>query len=500
MVNENENGNILTGLLEMRIWVHLISLYTLRLLFRFVTNALERTDVVLRLASYCALNLAMLADESFLLAPRIPSSSLCVPRKNYVVINSGAHNENFRTAQAGVDLTFTAADIVRTNLDRSGLFGLALTLYYETNMVGVFDMRNDNGSSINNEWLGVAIGNILHRQCDIVFSGRLGAVMTAAVARDLLMYTDIKYSQEHIVSVLLNWCLCGSKWRAKVIDIDTKQEVRVQGACQNVPKEFQCERYDDGNEDFSLMIPAYRRNYMRQSILSVMSQTVKPKAIFILQNRMHVTFNFTQLVQLSEVPIWHFWATNWNSYFFLTYVVMMFIKEKYSLKMDDDMFPWSMTGFENFVARISRDKNTIIGISGYTAPETERFNCGINPTAFKQPKASDHVAWVVLMPASAGKIMHRFRAFTYLGGEDIAVSTTNSIECGTQSYTEPMRIMDQQNDGNSSQGRDEVADEVAKLNVGWIFLPIYCHYIRAGYNPQAWATFERNVTNIRYPH
>ena len=494
---DDENENILTGLLEMRIWVHLISLYTLRLLFRFVATALERTDVVLRLATYCSLNLVMLADESFLSAPMIPSCCLCVPRKNYVVINSGAYNDSFRTARAGVDSRFTAADIVRTNLDRSGLFGLALTLYYETNMVGVFDVRSEN---VTDSWLGVAIGNILHRECDIVFNGRHGAVMAAAVARDLLMYTDVKYSQEHIVSVLLNWCLCGSKWRAKVIDGETMQEVQVQRTCHTIPKEFRCERYDDGNEDFAVMIPTYKRDYMRHSIMSVMSQTVKPKAIFILQNRMHVTFNFTRLSQMSEVPLWHIWATNWNSYFFLTYVVMMFIKEKYSLKMDDDVFPSSLTSFEDFVGRIQRNKNTIIGVTGYTAPQTERFNCGINPTAFKQPSANDHVASIVVMPASAGKILHRFRAFTYLGGEDIAVSTTNSIECGTRSHTEPMRFWDMQNDGNSSQHRDEVADEVAKLNVGWIFLPIYCHYIRAGYNPQAWATFQRNVTNIRYPH
>lgn len=494
-----------TEVIESRLWVHFMLIWIIRASITFLSNRLHMESVLLSPTRFCTLNLAILAHESFLATPSIPQCRLCMPRFNYIVLNSGAHNQSAQTVAAGRDIGFTGANIVRTNYDRSGLFALALTLYYESNVVGLFDFREFRDDARVREWMEVAIRKVINRENDIIFSDKGGAIMSSSVARHLLMYTDIKYSNDQVLSVLMRLCTCelSSKWNAAIVTMSTLQDVPLQKTrlCPKVPTDFQCERYDVGNEDYALMVPAYKRNYMELSIRGAMSQTVKPKQIFILQNRMHTIFDFNFLANISTVPIWHFWATNWNTYFFLTYVVMMFIEQKYALKMDDDSFPNSVTSFEQLLKHVRARKNTIVGILGYTAPEGETFNCDIKGREFQRPMANDHVAQVVMMPAAAGKILHRFRAYTYLGGEDIAVSVTNSMECGTKSYWEQVPFWDHHSDGNTSQANDEVSREVDKLNVGWIFLPIYCHYIRAGYNPQCWKSAQRpHKTDIRYPH
>ena len=83
----------------------------------------------------------MLAKEWFLKAPWFPNVAPFKPFHRYIYLNEGAYNESFKTTTNGVDAHFKDAEIMRTNHDKSGLFALTLTLYYEANVVALIDVR-----------------------------------------------------------------------------------------------------------------------------------------------------------------------------------------------------------------------------------------------------------------------------------------------------------------------------------------------------------------------
>jgi hypothetical protein len=212
---------------------------------------------------------------------------------------------------------------------------------------------------------------------------------------------------------------------------------------------------------------------------------------------MHVRLNFSAILKAcGPYEVLHVWLTNWNSFFFLTYVLMSFVPERFVLKIDDDQMPNDRAGLARFVAAAEKS-DRIIGSGAYTAT---RPLCGFVPRIGNGRGDVDHTAWVVLYDARAGKVMSRFRRYSLAHAEDVMLSVVNQMECGTDSITVPITVRANHGDGFGSEGDSEVKIEHSKAK-GDVFHMTYCHFINAGYVPRRWQNFTvRNPQDIRLPH
>jgi hypothetical protein len=56
-------------------------------------------------------------------------------------------------------------------------------------------------------------------------------------------------------------------------------------------------------------------------------QLIAPTRIVILQNMVKKIIDFKAIRQVTRVPVHHFWTTNWNTFYSLNSVVMVFMPE-----------------------------------------------------------------------------------------------------------------------------------------------------------------------------
>jgi hypothetical protein len=236
---------------------------------------------------------------------------------------------------------------------------------------------------------------------------------------------------------------------------------------------------------------------MYEFIAAVVEQTHRPSGIFILQNYMHVLLNFSRIMMaIKSLPVFHIWCTNWNSFFFLSYSLMMFVPERFVRTIDDNNIPIDPIGIETFV-RTAINKNVIVGRSGFTLS----FGlCGIHPKVAPANGRRDHVAWVVLFNPQACKIMNRFRWYSLLHAEDVAISAANAMECGTPSMILPFTVRDSGRDRYRHR-LDSGFQRVAGRSLRSLFPLSYCHAVKGWYRQVLWTNFTMRTTlDIRFPH
>jgi len=198
----------------------------------------------------------------------------------------------------------------------------------------------------------------------------------------------------------------------------------------------------------------------------------------------------------SKVPVFHFWCTNWNSFFFLTYCSMMFLPEPYTLKNDDDCFLSGPEGMRPWFAYLRDRPNTIVGTGGWGIGPTL---CEYSATEMVDEGFADHVAFIVLFPTAAGKVMHRFRIYRLVVAEDVALGVANRAECRIMSKEMPLETENEHNDGNTHRREDEV-EQIYKKEDGWMFANTYCWYVHGGLMPTKWrAMTGPPIKDIRLP-
>jgi hypothetical protein len=212
---------------------------------------------------------------------------------------------------------------------------------------------------------------------------------------------------------------------------------------------------------------------------------------------MFVLLNFTAIAAAAgSVPVFHVWCTNWNPFFFLTYVLVMFAPERFVVKVDDDHILIDRNGFANYIGVATRH-NAIVGLGAWEIGSPE---CGLRVAVGPPSGHADHVAALVLFAPIAARIVHRFRWATYVGSEDIALGTANSLECQTKSMQVKFEVKDIGGDGMSSQFDQEIIQELKKYQV-WVFVLQYCHAIFGGFRPARWRPFHLpKPIDIRLPH
>lgn len=101
----------------------------------------------------------------------------------------------------------------------------------------------------------------------------------------------------------------------------------------------------------------------------------------------------------------------------------------------------------------------------------------------------DHVAVVMLFHAQTCKVMNRFRWYTYLHSDDVALDAADKIECGTRSVLVPFEVYDYGRDRNGHGLDSGFRKAVAGQSVRDLYPKPHRHNIRQGYRPVFWSNY-----------
>lgn len=472
-----------------------------------VTNLnLQSYSINRNLYKNCSLILVMLSNS--LKPSEFPNfrTSLCNITESFLYIRDGA-GKNVSQKIMETDNSIIGPKIVRVSeMDHGNLFGLALSIYFTSKYVAIIDVdRLINDNSIpSTSWIDLYLDNLIINGYDIIFSNSRNPTAFLShqkIIRHFLLYTNIKYSDTSAMSILYNYIDCKNHYKFGVL----KSNLNEEKVCDNIPNEWKCEENKIQNvSSYAILIPTFKRNYMKRSIEALEMQTIKPSSIYIVQNKMFTHFDFFLLESYTKIPIKHMWCTNWNSYFYLTYCVMMFIEDLYYMKIDDDFFFETSDSAENMCKYESQHPNTMIGV-GNTFNHINYCECKPYKRKYVEEPFVDYISWLVLMYSSAGKILHRFAVVDYIGAEDVAVGLANNIECNTKSAS--IKGVKGENVG-IRDGMTHTRDEEIKNNyrlVPNIWEKTVCHFIIYGYNPIAFESYQcanghKNIEEIRHPH
>jgi hypothetical protein len=450
----------------------------------------------------CTIALAVLATEAFLDQPFPFFSGVCRIEHRFVHIPSGAGADAARTFAGTRDRAFAHGRIVRSGFNQSDLFALALTLTFPARLALFVDL--EAFERFDNAWIDAAAEAVLADPRAVAAARLHGTAASHAVLvsvrllRRFLVYTDVHYSAVPAMALLSATAACRGFGHALEVPADHALRPRpaTPVACADAPTMQRCPADRRGpRDDVAVMVPAFKRDYMGPLITGVCQQTHRPTRIFILQNAMHVLLNFTRIFSVASVPVAHLWFTNWNSFFYIFYVLIMFVPERFTLKIDDDLIPTDTVSLATFV-NAALQQDVIVGSGG---AYMNRPACGFNPQIIDNVQGFDHSAFVILYDTYAGKVLHRFSTYSPLGGDDIALSLTNAMECGTQRVGRDFVHNEFHFDGMTHRNDPEIQAGYAKFTEELYDLT-YCHFIRAGFRPIAWRNFSHGqTTDIRWP-
>jgi hypothetical protein len=451
----------------------------------------------------CSISLIVLAADIYLLHPVHFTAGRCHIRHTFIYIHSGAGINSFRTAGENLDQNYSDGKIVRTDLDDHDLFGLSLAIYYESDFVMMIDIAHFQ--SFDSNWISSGIDLICSGYADLITPHLEQGIATHAVlmkssfARRFLLYTDVKYTSEHVMTVLSSLCLCNQSFGRIVTFKGANELIPVTARpipCDLVPHHWTyCHRSTPRNATLAILLPVWKRNLLSDMLKALKQQTYQPDRIIVFQNQAHRTFDFRPLMKLCPVPLHHVWLTNWNSYFFMTYIPMGFLHEPYTLKMDDDQIPTDTRAIEKYVTIMKTLPNRIIGAGG---GDHSGDGCGLA----ENHGPYNHVAAFVMFHSDAAKILHRFRYDELFSAEDISLSLTNLMECGTSSLLVSVRLDDlipQLAHGNDPEFMRLHSREY-RYSGRRVADSTYCHYLRGNYHLEQWSSQnDTRGVDIRWP-
>jgi hypothetical protein len=448
----------------------------------------------------CSIAMVILADDDYIDHPYPFCSRLCPIAHRFVFLRSGTAQNSPQTFTLSRDRNFTQGRIVRAGFANSDLFALALTLYFPTLIVLAVDFNHF--LRFDSQWIDGAVAHLFASNAAAVAARVTDGVASHAILtrsslmRRFLVYTDVRYSDTPAMAVF-------SRWAGGVAEIAGDNELvpTVLRPFNLMVNALGCPSDTHSNRsDVALIIPTFKRAITPAHILPLTSHGHRPTRIFILQNYMHVLLDFRVILEAArQCPVVHVWCTNWNSFFFLTYVLMMFVPERFVMKMDDDILPLDGSSFTDYVRTATAD-DVIVGLGGPNKRLATPI-CGIEAKIAELGNRTDHVALVVLFNTQACKIMNRFQWYTILHAEDVAICYANAMECGTRSVAIPFPHRANHRDPMRHDLDPDFIKTAAGQNPSSLYLASVCHNIRGGYRPVLWTNFTiTNPIDIRLPY
>ena len=390
--------------------------------------------------------------------------------------------------------------IIQSNFPDSFYLSLAVSLYGNNIPEYVFYIEaediNDNDIHKLIEWFNLAYQQLIVNNYDYVFGNsqiidgkKIGCsllVSKASVIQHLLYYTNADTTH---INPFIQLSLA-TQTKFKIMKFKNIKTSNLENTNGNFSVNFECPIINDNHvPSICTIIPTFKRDYLSESMPYYSNQTYKSKFFAILQNDRRRHFNLSLIQSLVDVPVYHIWMRNWNSYFFLNNRLSSLFPCDFVIKYDDDQWPADITLQEKLVNN-SINQNVIIGKGGLLVSQAY---CGLRPKKYKGAESNvvDHAAVPLFIRPVYLKIDARNKIFRLHHGEDMALSTNCNRLCNVTSKIMSMKLIERQHDGKTREA-DKAFKSLYKKekepNFN-IFKNSYCYLIRAGYMPKRFVDF-----------
>jgi hypothetical protein len=379
------------------------------------------------------------------------TSESCIIRDYYYVTNI-----TYDDAVIKADMNYLPVKVVRSNVEYNGYLPVLLSLFHETRYTVVLNLDLEHSFDLDRHITE------MEKDTNVFFVNSNEYGIWSLLARSIdLRYiwtkTTIKISEAHALERMV----CGLKnvrgrWTA--FDLNLKCEEFTELTCNsNITR----------RKTVGVVLSQFKRNYLSKQIGLLLNQSFPVSEILVkqdlhFQNCGSVLHNF-----------YHVWMTNWDSYFYMRFLMPFLLKSDIIISFDDDIIP-DRDGVFKFVNSIHQT-NRVTGFTG-------RHITGIFNTKYmKSIIFIDDIMEADLITNSYGyyldhiKVFWSYRFYSYYNGEDIHLAFSNYVECGMHSWVFG-------NKGFKNNGGDKYATSV-KSNHGPIRIGLFKYWLAAGYQP-----------------
>ena len=347
--------------------------------------------------------------------------------------------------------------IVRTNVEREGYLSFLLPLLFNSTYSLIIDSTQLKEAIPNVDWIDKAIMEKrnnpriipvcgLHKKsnvakgCMLVKSVDLRTIWTRTTLRRT--HTSAMEVFSHLFHCLFNYTFIDSvipkpiMWRGESSTIGNKRD-------ENRPKLFHCDAGYKNDGSVGIILPQFKRMRLDQQLVSLKGAN----EIIVVQDAQHQDYH-SILEKWSGVK--HIWTTNWDSPFFLRFLVTMELRTYYIHNIDDDIV-FGNTTLET-LNRMIDATNSTVGIMGRRVRESNFLKGSFSQSVVRG--VGDFLCNSYAGTMDTMKVFWRYRPYTQNNGEDIHYSLSNLLECGRR-----VRILpyDRLSDHFTDYGRDNVS-------------------------------------------
>lgn len=187
-------------------------------------------------------------------------------------------------------------------------------------------------------------------------------------------------------------------------------------------------RPDDGS--VLALLSQWKRTYVVDQFAQLQESSVPITEYILFQNGQHQDY---QDMVKNTTTMYHIWATNWMSPFFLRHLLPLLSTCYYHIVFDDDIIPQVDTVKE--LLQPIQARNAVTGVRGRIIlsstyyPIGMQFDC-IDCKVWEEDQVVDYVIQVYAKKYTHSKVNWRYRPYTHRNGDDMHNSLSNHAECG----------------------------------------------------------------------
>ena len=229
----------------------------------------------------------------------------------------------------------------------------------------------------------------------------------------------------------------------------------VSSQCERVYDviDFACDAHYRQTGTIGVVFPQYKRLWLERQLDSVTNGTLKASQIIVVQDAQHQDY---QPLLRSWPAVKHVWTTNWDSPFFLRFLVPLLMTTQYIHNIDDDII-FGNTTMQTLNDIVDQNRG-VVGVKGRVVRDTDFLSGNFTQRNPYQREVGEPDGDFLCNTYAGGlesvKVFWRYRPYTENNGEDIHYSLSNTLECAR-----PVKVMKSNvtTDGFENHGRDEVA-------------------------------------------
>ena len=356
--------------------------------------------------------------------------------------------------------------IVRTSVEREGYLSFLLPLLQNSTYSLIVDSQQLQHAMPSIDWIDKAIMEIRNNPFSIPVCG---LHKDSLVARGCMLVrsTDLRRAWtrttvhrtntpamevfSHLLRCMFNYSFVDSIMpQPKTKGEQYSLKNPIANKCKESDLQF-FECFADYHNDGSIgvILPQFKRMWLDQQLESLTAAN----EIIVLQDAQHQDY---QSILRKWKRVRHIWTTNWDSPFFLRFLVALELTTYYIHNIDDDIV-FGNTTLETLNNMIDTS-NTTVGVMGRRVSGSDYLK-GYFSQIVVRGKDESSTLGDFLCNSYAGtmetmKIFWRYRPYTENNGEDIHYSLSNLLECGRR-----VRVLpgDRITDRFTDYGSDNVA-------------------------------------------